>query len=182
MIQNHREIPDFIYHPCNGVVSHGAQFGGLQVFADHTRKSKGTTNVFMNFARFMYVCLHTQTYVHAGCTHSWKTMIILIMGKTRRLPIWAPCRDQDGTGSGISGVQNWLWFFGELSLNTSHRLLTIKDLALSQILILYAFFFQISAAWTCKLLASQFTLYFSLFSHQIWNTTLSQWPASSQRT
>ena len=29
---------------CNGVVSCGAQFGGLWVFADHTRKNKRKTN------------------------------------------------------------------------------------------------------------------------------------------
>ena len=29
--------------PCNGVVSHGAQIGGLRDFADHTRKNK---NIF----------------------------------------------------------------------------------------------------------------------------------------
>ena len=29
---------------CNGVVSHGAQFGSLRVFADHTRKSKRKIN------------------------------------------------------------------------------------------------------------------------------------------
>ena len=37
--------------PCNGVVSHGAQFGGLQVFADHTRKSICQTNMFTIFMR-----------------------------------------------------------------------------------------------------------------------------------
>ena len=32
------------------------------------------------------------------------TTIILITGKTRRPPNWAPFQDQDGAGSGISGV------------------------------------------------------------------------------
>ena len=35
---------------CNGIVSHGAQFGGLQVFADHTRKSKRKINALMILA------------------------------------------------------------------------------------------------------------------------------------
>ena len=43
-----REIPDSL---CNGVVSHGAQIGGLRVFADHTRKSKRKTNALTIFAR-----------------------------------------------------------------------------------------------------------------------------------
>ena len=37
--------------PCNGVVSHGAQFGGLRGFADHTRKNEHThKNAFTIFA------------------------------------------------------------------------------------------------------------------------------------
>ena len=36
--------------PLNGVVSHGAQIGGLWVFGNHTRKSKRITNVVMIFA------------------------------------------------------------------------------------------------------------------------------------
>ena len=37
---------------CNGVISHAAQFGGLQVFADHTRK----TNMFTIFVRRVAFC------------------------------------------------------------------------------------------------------------------------------
>ena len=37
--------------PCNGVVSYGAQIGGLRDFADHTRKSKRKTNALTIFAR-----------------------------------------------------------------------------------------------------------------------------------
>ena len=33
--------------PCDGVVGHGAQFGGLPVFADHTRKGKRKTGIKM---------------------------------------------------------------------------------------------------------------------------------------
>ena len=47
----------YIYHryktsytaPCNGVVTHGVQFGGLHVFADHTCKNKRKTNAFTIF-------------------------------------------------------------------------------------------------------------------------------------
>ena len=35
--------------PCNGVISHGAQFGVLRIFADHTRKSKCKTNALTIF-------------------------------------------------------------------------------------------------------------------------------------
>ena len=42
--------------PCNGVVSQGAQFRGLWVFTDHTRKSKRKTNALTIFAfRLQYM-------------------------------------------------------------------------------------------------------------------------------
>ena len=92
---------------CNGVVSQGAEFGGLRVFADHTRKSKCKTNTFTIFASctvFLCVfCLHA----HAGNTRTSRTTIILITAKTPRPPNWAPCQDQDGTGSGISPLYLW---------------------------------------------------------------------------
>ena len=37
--------------PSNGCASHGAQFGGPWVFADHTRKNKRKANAFTIFAR-----------------------------------------------------------------------------------------------------------------------------------
>ena len=45
--------------PCNGVISYGVQIGGLQVFVDHTCKSKRKTNVSMVFAHraAFYACL-----------------------------------------------------------------------------------------------------------------------------
>ena len=36
--------------PCNGVVSHGAQIGGLRVFVDHAYKNKCKTNASTFFA------------------------------------------------------------------------------------------------------------------------------------
>ena len=43
----------------------------------------------------------------AGDIRTWRTTVILITGKTRRPPIWAPCRNQDGADSGISCVYLW---------------------------------------------------------------------------
>ena len=54
---------------CNGVVSHGAQFGSLWVFANHTRKSKGKTNAFMIYAcwEVFYACDRSALYaVHVA--------------------------------------------------------------------------------------------------------------------
>ena len=48
--------------PCNSVVSHGAQFGGLRVFADRTRKNKCQTNAFTIFAvQCFYACLSSRS-------------------------------------------------------------------------------------------------------------------------
>ena len=53
-------------------------------------------------------CFHAQPAVHAINLRTWRTTIIFITGKTRRPPNWAPCQDQDGAGSGISGVYLWV--------------------------------------------------------------------------
>ena len=90
--------------PCNGVISHGAQIGGIWVFADHTCGHKHKQNASTIFARRLgfYVCLSScsncSTYL------SWGIMVILIARKTRIPPIWAPCRDKNGADSGISLV------------------------------------------------------------------------------
>ena len=57
------EIPDFYTTLCNGVVSYGAKFGGLWVFANHTRKSKCVHDLLAQ--RFTLGCLHAHTAVHA---------------------------------------------------------------------------------------------------------------------
>ena len=93
--------------PCSGVVSHGAQFGGLRVFTDHTRKQMRSRSLCA-VQHFTHAWLHAQTAVHAGNIRTWRTTIILTTGKTRRPLNWAPCRDQNGTGSGISGVYLWM--------------------------------------------------------------------------
>ena len=46
--------------------------------------------------------------VTAGNIRTWQTTVILITGKAQGPPISAPCRDQDDTGSGMSGVYLWL--------------------------------------------------------------------------
>ena len=56
---------------------------------------------------FTRVYLHTRTVVDAGDICTWWTTFILITGKTWRPLIWAPCRIQDGAGSGISRVYLW---------------------------------------------------------------------------
>ena len=82
---DHRSQTSFTT-PCNGVVSHGAQFGGLRVFADYTHKQKQKTNVFMIFARCgaFGVCLSSCTN-HSTCTtiRTLRTRVILITGKPR---------------------------------------------------------------------------------------------------
>ena len=73
-------------------------------FADHTRKNECKANTSTVFARrftlrrFTHVYLHAQTAVDAGSIGTWRTTVILITGKPRRPPIWAPCGDQNGAG------------------------------------------------------------------------------------
>ena len=48
------------------------------------------------------------------------TAVILIMRKTWRPPIWGPCWDQDGSGSGISGVYLWFYLVNWSNLKFQH--------------------------------------------------------------
>ena len=57
---------------------------------------------------FTCVYLHAQTTVDAGDIRTWRTTVILMTGKTQRPQIWAPCRNKDGAGSGISLAYLWL--------------------------------------------------------------------------
>ena len=54
--------------PCKGIVSHGAQIGGLRVFTDHIRKNKRNKNASTILARraAFYACLYLHTAVDAG--------------------------------------------------------------------------------------------------------------------
>ena len=82
----------------------GLNLGGLQVFADHTLKNKRkpmlpwTLRVMQNF---FYTC-----FIFSDI-RTWWTVVVLIM-KNLKTPIWAPYRDKDGTGCGISGVYLWV--------------------------------------------------------------------------
>ena len=107
-----RSQPSYDIALCNGVVSRGAQNGGLCIFEDHTRKNKRKTNasmIFVHCAAF-YACLSSRSY-HSRCTCRyyirkwWKTVILI--RKTWRSSIWAPCQDKNGAGSGISFVYLW---------------------------------------------------------------------------
>ena len=99
--------------PYNGIVSYGAQIGGLWVFADHTHATTNAKQMHLRSLRtmqcFTRVYLHTQTAVDAGDIRTWRTTVILITGKSRRPPIWAPCWDKYGTGSGISLAYLWIY-------------------------------------------------------------------------
>ena len=76
----HQRYQNSYTAPCNGIISHGARFGSLRVFADHTRKTNALT-IFADRAASMRDCLHAQTAVHAGNLCTWWTMISLITGK-----------------------------------------------------------------------------------------------------
>ena len=56
---------------CNGVVSHGAQIGGLQAFADHTQKLMQNKCVLSTRALrlFTHIYLHAQTAVYTHLTN-----------------------------------------------------------------------------------------------------------------
>ena len=82
-----REIPHLEYHPCNGIVSCGAQIGGLRVFADHSyenKSEKSAPTIFTHRAAF-YAILSSRSD-RSRCrwhTHQ-RTMVILITRKTWR--------------------------------------------------------------------------------------------------
>ena len=73
------------------------------MFTDHTRRNKRkkkcpwSSHIVQSFT---HVYLHAQIAVHTHLTnHGY-----FDHGKTQIPPIWAPCRDKDGVGSGISGL------------------------------------------------------------------------------
>ena len=91
---------------CNGVISHWAQIGGLRVFANHTRKHKRKNNITITiFAHRVafYACSSSRMQV----TYE-SAQVFFIAVKTRRPPLWAPCRNRNGAGSGIFLVYLWI--------------------------------------------------------------------------
>ena len=76
--------------PHKGVVSHGAQIGGLRVFADHTRKKRLRSS--RTRQRFTHLYLHAAD--HSRCR--WHTHLTnhgyFDYGKNPKTPIWASCR------------------------------------------------------------------------------------------
>ena len=79
-----REIPDLVYSPCNGVVSHGAQIGGLRVFSDHTSK----TNVDLNLLPYGDVCQCVHFTPPSGDTIPYGNIIICSIRKNPRNSVW----------------------------------------------------------------------------------------------
>ena len=102
-IDIHRRSRTSYIAPFNGVVSHGAQIGGLRVFADHTHKINAPT-IFAR--RAMFYAFLSSCSDRGRCR--WHTHLMnhgyFDYGKNPKTPIWAPYRNKDGAGSGISGV------------------------------------------------------------------------------
>ena len=80
-------------------------FGFLQTTHAKTMRPQ-SSHAVQHFTR---VYLHARTAINTGDIRTWRTTIVLITKNTQRPPIWAPCRNKDGAGSGISGVYLWCW-------------------------------------------------------------------------
>ena len=96
--------------PCNGTVSHGAPIWVIWIFADHTRgnECKQTHHPSSRCVQhFTCVYLHVQTAVDAGDIRIWRIGVILIKWKTQIPPIGAPCWEENGAHSWISGLNMW---------------------------------------------------------------------------
>ena len=97
---------------CNGVVSHGAQIGGIRVFpTTHTEINANKMcpwSLCAIMLRFTHVYLHAQTAVNTSDVRTWWITVILIMGKTQIPHIGAPCRDENGNDSWISSLNLWV--------------------------------------------------------------------------
>ena len=90
---------------CNGIVSHGAPFGGIQVLPTthtdtNTNKMRPRSSRTMRHVMRVYLFAQTTVNMHL----IWQIMLILIVGKTQIPPAWATCQDENGTRSGISIV------------------------------------------------------------------------------
>ena len=96
--------------PCVMVLSAmGLKLGIFRFFLPTTHTQKQNAKQVPRWSlctvlHFNTCYLHTQTVVDRGDICTWRTMVILITRKIRIPPIWVPCRDQNGAGSGISLV------------------------------------------------------------------------------
>ena len=73
---------------CNGVVSHGAQFGSLRVSADHAPKTDAKP---MRPLSSHPICSILCVFYHHTLT--WRTACILITRTNLKIPNLSPCRD-----------------------------------------------------------------------------------------
>ena len=106
--QMHVKIHSQIYQTsntalCNGIISHGAQFGGLWVFADHTKANAQSMHPW-SFTRVL-----SSSSDHNRCSDigTWRTADTLI---NLKIPNSSPMPDKNGAGSGISGVYLWIYY------------------------------------------------------------------------
>ena len=92
--------------PFYGVVSHGLKLGVFG-FLPTTHSKTNASTIFTHRAAF-YTCLSSHSD-RSRCR--WHTHLMnhgyFDYRKTQRPPIWTPCRDKNGAGSGISLVYLW---------------------------------------------------------------------------
>ena len=91
--------------PCDGIVSNGTQIGVFGFLPNiHAKNS-----VFTIFAHRATFCVLTPCSDHLTCR--WHTHLTnhgySDYRRTRRSPIWGPCRDKDAAGFGISLIYLW---------------------------------------------------------------------------
>ena len=101
---------------CNGVVSHGAQIGGLGVFADHTHTQKQTQNK----------CAHDLTHL---MNHDY-----FYYGKNPKTPNLSPLLGSRCAGSGIS----LLYICDPVSIN-DEIVIVIKNGNVTMCLIIFSY-------------------------------------------
>ena len=87
--------------PCHGITCHGAQIGGLWVFANHTHKNKCVHDLCSPYGIF-------SVFILSRCR--WHTHFMnrgyFDYEKTRRPPIWAHA----GINGAVSGISlEYLW-------------------------------------------------------------------------
>ena len=111
--RNHRytsENVDLVYCPCNCAVSHGAQIGGLVGFWQPYRQKQTQNKCVHDLCAPCGVLRALSS--HSDCNRCRWHMYLpnhgyFDYGKNLKTPIWAPCRDKNGAGFGISLVYLW---------------------------------------------------------------------------